>query len=526
MSERISEKEKKPIFQKFLDFVEKAGNKLPNPITLFLILALAAIVISHICQVLGVSAVYDVTQKNDAGAIEIISKEAKAVSLLNAEGIRFVFSSMVKNFTGFAPLGTVLVAMLGVGTAEATGFISAVLKRTVLITPKRFITLMLVFLGVMSNIASDVGYVVLIPLGAVIFLSLGRHPLAGIAAVFAGVSGGFSANLLVGVIDPLLGGISTQAANIVSQGYEVQPTANWYFLMASTILITVIGTVITEKVVEPRLGKYTGINNEVHNEKLEEITGEEKAGLKAALISLVVYCIIIGIMAVPANGILRNPETKQLMVKSAFVDGLVPIIAFAFFIPGLVYGIVAKTVKSDNDVAKFMGNAMSSMGSFLALIFVAAQFVAYFTHSNLGIILAVKGADFLEGAGIKGIPLIVGFVLISAFINLFMGSASAKWAIMAPIFIPMFMRLGYSPELTQLAYRIGDSSTNIITPLMYYFAAVVAFAKQYDEDIKIGTLISMMLPYSMLFLLGWTLLLIIWMMFGLPIGPGASLFFN
>ena len=262
-------------------------------------------------------------------------------------------------------------------------------------------------------------------------------------------------------------------------------------------------------------------------EKLKsgEITKEEEKGLKWAGITVLIYIIALLLMTVPKNAILRNPETGLLMSKSAFNDGLVPIIALAFFLPGLVYGIVAKTVKNNNDVAAFLGKSMSSMGGFLVLAFVSSQFIAYFSHSNLGIVMAVKGAEFLENAGIKGIGLLVGFVLVSAFINLFIGSASAKWSIMAPIFVPMFMRLGYSPELTQLAYRIGDSSTNIITPLMTYFALIIAFAKKYDEDIKIGTLTSIMLPYSMMFLIGWTILLIIWLALGLPIGPGTPLTF-
>lgn len=512
---------KKSFLQKFLDFVEKAGNKLPNPLTLFLILSVIVIIVSFILSKIGISVSYDVTQKTDAGAIETIKKEAKVLNLMNVEGLRYIVSSMVENFKNYPPLGTTLVAMLGVGLAEGAGLIDVVLRKTVAKTPKKFITMMLVFLGVMSNVASDVGYVVLIPLGGVIFLNLKRHPLAGIAAVFAGVSGGFSANLLVGTLDPLLGGISTQAANILQKGYEVTPTANWYFMAASTFVITAIGTYVTEKIIEPRLGKYESKKGMA---EVQEITAEQDRGLKLAGISLLVYVVVMLFLTVPQNAILRNPETHSLMSKSAFIEGIVPIIALAFFFPGLAYGIGAKTIRNDNDVAKYITKAMATMGSLLALMFVSAQFVAYFTKTNLGIVLAVKGADFLESAGIKGIPLLIGFILVSASINLFMASASAKWAIMAPVFVPMFMRLGYSPELTQLMYRIGDSSTNIITPLMTYFALIIAFAKQYDEDIKLGTLISTMIPYSILFLLGWTVLLVVWLLLRLPIGPGAPIY--
>ncbi|MBC7196204.1 MAG: AbgT family transporter [Deferribacterales bacterium] len=517
------QKTKGGVFQKFLDHVEKIGNKLPHPVTLFFILAIVVIFISYICEMLGVSVTYEVTQKAEDGTIATIEQTVAAVSLLSAEGIRYIFSTMVTNFTGFAPLGTVLVAMLGIGVAEGTGLIEAALKKAVVSTPKKLITVMVVFLGIMSNIASDAGYVVLVPLGAVIFLSFGRHPLAGLAAAFAGVSGGFSANLLLGPLDPLLGGISTEAANIMAPGYTVQPTANWYFMIASTFLITVLGTIVTERIIEPRLGEYKGRQVDTN---INDITSDEKKGLKAALVSMLVFIGVILALLVPEGAILRNPETGEILRGSAFMAGIVPIIALLFMIPGLFYGIFAKTIKNDKDVAKFMGKAMSSMGGYLVIAFAASQFIAFFNYSKLGIILAVTGADFLETIGLSGIPLMVGFVIIAAFINLFVGSASAKWAIMAPIFVPMFMRLGYSPELTQLAYRIGDSTTNIITPLMSYFAVIVAFAEQYDEETGIGTLISMMLPYSLVFLAGWILLMIIWLTIGLPIGPGTGIYFS
>lgn len=509
---------KKSFFQKFLDFVEVAGNKLPTPVTLFVILAIVVVILSAILEKMGVAVSYEGIKDG-----KIVQQEAAVVSLLSANGLRYMLSSMVKNFVAYPPLGTVLVAMIGVGVAEGTGLIDAFMKKAVAVTPKKLVTPMLVFLGVMSNIASDVGYVVLIPLGAIVFLSVKKHPIAGIAAVFAGVSGGFSANLLVGTLDPMLGGISTAAAQILDPSYHVQPTANWYFLFVSTFVITAIGTFVTEKIVEPRLGKY---EVEHENVTMDKISKEEETGLKYAGISLVIFLIILGFLTILPNALLRNPETGSLIAKSAFMDGLVPIIALGFFIPGVTYGIGAKTVKNEGDIAKFMSDSMSTMGGFLALAFVSAQFVSYFNESKLGTILAVKGADFLEGAGIKGVGLFIGFIIVSAFINLFIGSASAKWSIMAPVFIPMFMRLGYSPELTQVAYRVGDSSTNIITPLMTYFALIIAFAKKYDDDIKIGTLISTMLPYSLLFLLGWTLLFIIWFVFKLPIGPGAPLFYG
>lgn len=511
-------KEKKSLFNRFLDWVERVGNKMPHPVTIFLILCIAVIIISFIAAKAGVTVTYK--------GIDPKTKETKditvqAISLLSPDGIRYMFTDAVKNFTSFAPLGTVLVAMLGVGVAESTGLISALIRKLVLSTPKQLITAVVVFAGVMSNIASDAGYVVLVPLGAIIFLSFGRHPLAGLAAAFAGVSGGFSANLLIGTIDPLLAGISTEAAKMVDSTYAVTPMANFYFMFVSTFLITALGTFVTDKIVEPRLGEYKG------NQKADvtELTKEEKKGLRYSGIAFLVFILILVALIAPSNGILRDPKTHEILGHSPFMNGIVPIILFFFLVPGTAYGIGSGSIKTSKDVITGMSKAMASMGGYIVLVFVASQFVAYFNYSKLGTILAVRGAEFLKATGLTGIPLILCFILVAAFINLFMGSASAKWAIMAPIFIPMFMQLSYSPEFTQVAYRIGDSTTNIISPLMSYFAVIVAFAEKYDEDMGIGTLISTMLPYSIVFLIGWTILLIIWMLFGLPLGPGAGLFY-
>ena len=506
--------QKKGFFDKFLDKVEKVGNKLPHPVTIFFILAILVIVVSEICVRTGIEVTYTGLNMKTK-KIEDITLHAK--SLLSTDGIRYIFNTMTKNFTGFAPLGTVLVAMLGVGVAEGTGLINASLRKLVLSTPPRLLTAVMVFAGVMSNIASDAGYVVLIPLGAIIFASVGRHPLAGLAAAFSGVSGGFSANLLLGTIDPLLGGISTEAARIFVPDYTVLPTANWYFMMVSTFLITILGTIVTEKIVEPRLGEYKG----EHKEELTEMGELEQKGLKRAGLSLVIFFIVVGILTIPENSIFRENGNLNNFMH----NGLLPIIMLFFMIPGYVYGKTVGTIKNDKDVAKLMGDSLGTLGGYMALAFVAAQFIVYFSYTNLGTIVAVKGADFLKAIGFTGFPLIVAFIIVAAFINLFMGSASAKWAILAPVFIPMFMRLGYSPELTQAMYRIGDSSTNIISPLMSYFAFIVTYMQKFDKESGMGTLISTMLPYSMVFLCGWTVLLMIFYFLGLPIGPGASMHF-
>lgn len=510
---------------KFLNVIEKTGNALPHPATLFAIFALAVIVLSWVMAQFNVTATNPVTG-------EIISP----VSLMNQEGLHKILTKMVVNFTGFAPLGTVLVAMLGIGIAESSGLIGTALKLLVLKAPEKLLTFVLVFAGVLSNTASEVGYVLLVPLGAIIFLAAGRHPILGMAAAFAGVSGGYSANIFLGTIDPLLSDLSQEAAQIVDTNYVINPTSNYYFMLASTVLIAALGTWVTEKVVAPRLGEYTG---DAEAEEIKPLTKLEKKGLLMATISITVLMAVVLIGLIPENGFLRNPidpnnPGNSDVLKSPFFKGIVAFIFISSGLAGIVYGISAKTIKSDSDVMEGMGKTMSTMGIYIVLVFFAAQFVEYFKWTNIGLISAIKGADFLKAildvdAGEtlgKGqlIMVTIPFVIVAALINLVMGSASAKWAIMAPVFIPMFMLIGISPEFTQVAYRVGDSVTNIISPMMSYFALIIAFMQRYIKDAGIGTVIATMLPYSFFFLIGWTILLIIWILIGLPIGPGANLF--
>ncbi|MBQ4164688.1 MAG: AbgT family transporter [Turicibacter sp.] len=516
MSEKV-EKKKLTI----LDRVEKVGNALPHPATIFLILSVVIVVLSAILSAAGISVTYEGINRANNNAVEMMTVTVN--SLLSKEGVQYLFNSAVTNFTGFAPLGTVLVALLGVGLAEGTGLIGALLKKLVMSTPRRLITVVIVLAGVLSSIASDAGYVVLIPLGAIIFLSMGRHPMAGLAAAFAGVSGGFSANIMVGPTDSLLAGLTTEGAKLVDPNYVVGIQANWWFLIASTVLITVIGTIVTEKIVEPRLGKYTGDAQVDENEMT--ISKSEQRGLRFAGIATLLTVLGFVALVVPANGYLRGTEAGvQGILNSPFMNSMVVVIALLFAIAGIAYGFGAKVVKNDKDIMGLMGKSMSSMGSYIVLVFFASQFVAYFNYSNLGTIIAVKGADILKAIGLQGIPLVILFIFVVAFINLFMGSASAKWAILAPVFVPMLMEVGFTPEFTQMAYRIGDSSTNLISPLMSYFALIVTFAAKYDKKAGIGTLVSTMVPYSFALLIGWSALLIIWFAFNLPLGPGISIF--
>ncbi|SFG50207.1 AbgT family transporter [Pontibacter chinhatensis] len=500
---------KKSGVDKFLSVVERIGNALPHPATLFAGFALLVVTLSWVASQFDMAVVHPGT-----------GQTVTPVNLLSAEGLHMILTRMVTNFTDFAPLGTVLVSLLGIGIAEGTGLIGTVLRLVVLSSPKRLLTFVIVFSGVISNTASEVGYVLLVPLAAVIFLAAGRHPLAGLAAAFAGVSGGYSANLLLGTIDPLLAGLSTEAARIIDPNYMVNPAANYYFMFVSTFVVAALGTWVTEKIVIPRLGEYNG---DEKPESIDRLNAQEKRGLLYATISILLMIAFILGGLIPENGYLRNPETGDIL-NSPFMSGIVAFIFILSGVAGIAYGIGAKTIKNDSDVMRGMSKSMETLGSYIVLVFFAAQFVAYFNWTNLGLILAINGADTLKTMGLSGIPLMIMFILVAASINMVMGSASAKWAIMAPVFIPMFMLLGYTPEFTQVAYRIGDSVTNIISPMMSYFALIVAFIQRYDKKAGIGTVISTMLPYSIVFLIGWVILFIIWIMLDLPIGPGANLY--
>ena len=516
MSEKQTN-ERKSLLLRALDTVERVGNGLPNPATIFLILTGVVIVLSALCAALGVSVTYDYL---DSATGEITQKTVNAVSLMDPDSIRHMVTTVVSNFTSFFALGTVFTIIMGVGVADGTGFLSALLRKVAASTPKGIVTAVVVFLGVMSNIASSTGYVVLVPLGAILFMAFGRHPIAGLAAAFAGVSGGWSANLLIGTNDPMFAGMSTQAAQILDPNYTVLPVCNWYFMMASTVLITAIGTLITDKLIEPRLTPYVPDTTE----QVKDIAENEKRGMRFAGITALAYIIFMALLVVPENGLLRNPETHGFL-SSPFMSGIIFFMMLLFLLPGLAYGIGAGSVKNDKDVIEIMNKAIAGLASFMVLIFFAAQFTACFNYSNLGTILSVSGADFLQSVGFTGIPLVICFILLTAFINIFIAIDSAKWAIMAPIFVPMFMRLGLSPELTQAAYRIGDSCTNIIAPLMPFFVLTVAFFQKYDKKAGIGSVISTMLPYSLAFLIGWIILFVIWIAIGLPLGPGSPLYY-
>jgi len=506
---------KRGAIDRFLDVVERVGNALPDPTTLFALLALAVVVLS------GIAAQFDL-----AVAHPTTGQMIHPVSLLSIDGLHRILTQLVTNFTNFAPLGTVLVAMIGIGVAEVSGLIGAIMRMIVLRSPRALLTPVVVFCGVLSNAASEVGYVLLVPLAALIFKAAGRHPVLGLTAAFAGVSGGYSANLVLGTIDPLLAGLSQEAARIIDPTYVVSPAANYYFMAVSTFLITGLGWWVTERLVAPRLAAMDPVDLQPGeagaDDMVKPLSAAERRGLLFAGVAFVVLTALLLWGLVPEDGFLREPGTGSVL-HSPFLKGIVALIFFYGVGLGVAYGVGAGTVRSDRDVIKGMNQQMSTLGGYMVLVFFAAQFVAFFNWTNLGLILAVEGAQFLKSAGLHQIPLMLSFILLAAMINLAMGSASAKWALMAPVFVPMFMLLGYPPELTQTAYRVGDSVTNIISPMMSYFALIIAFVQRYIAKAGIGTLVSLMLPYSVTFLIGWSMLFVAWMLLGWPVGPGAPI---
>jgi aminobenzoyl-glutamate transport protein len=502
---------------RFLDLVERVGNRLPDPITLFVILIGLVMLVSWLAVTAGVSAAHPSPE---------ITDPITPVNLFSGEQIRRILAEMPQTFANFPPLGLVLVVMIGIGVAERSGMIETALRGFVGSMPRSLITATVVFAGMMSSLAVDAGYVVLIPLGAVIFHSVGRHPIAGLAAAFAGVSGGFSANLLLTSLDPLLAGFTTPAAQILDPNYVVQPTANWFLMAAMVPVFTLLGSVVTDRIIEPRLGAYDPSHGDAGTaaDADEPLSPLQRRGLWAGGVVALLTLLVVLVLSLPQVGVLYNPEGELFVQRiGPLLGSIVAIMFFVFLLPGLAYGIVTGSIRSDRDVAKMTTDTMGTMGAYIVLAFVAAHLVAFFNWSNLGIITAITGAGALQAAGFTGIPLILAFVLVSATLNLFIGSASAKWAIMGPIFVPMLMLMGYSPELTQAAYRLGDSFTNILTPLLPYFPLVIVFAQKYDRRVGIGTLISAMLPYAIAFAIGSLLMLTVWIYAGWPLGPGVSL---
>jgi aminobenzoyl-glutamate transport protein len=504
----------KTFLQKLLDGVERVGNKVPHPAVIFFILIALVILLSHLFHWLGTTVTYEVINPETH---KVEETTAAVNSLLTADGIRFMLTSMVRNFANFGPVGIILVVMIGVGLAEQAGLINALIKKIVIVTPRKAVTWILVTLGVLASIAADAGYLVLIPLGAAAFLSLGRHPLAGLAAAFAGVAGVFGVNFLIVPLDGILTEITNDAIHLLNPTHSIDLAANFYFGVVSSLVLIVVCTLVTERVVEPRLGEYRG---EVPAESSEDVSPEEAKGLRFALYALVATVIAIALLTFPAAAPLRDPQTGSIVGNTPFMNSLIVLIMLVFLAVGIGYGVGAKTITSIVDGINAVTKTFSGLSGLIFLLFVISQFLAYFNYSNIATILAVDLGNALEHANLGTIPLLLGFITITGAVGVLIVGAIPKWAIFAPIFVPLFMKLGIAPEVVLAAYRVGDSPPNGVSPLMPYFALIVVFAQRYQKDAGVGTVVAMMLPYGVAISIVWILLFLAWELLGIPFGPG------
>ena len=512
-AEHTAERHTKPpgFAQRALSAIERTGNRLPDPAVLFIALLVMVWVLSFLLSFLT----YEVIDPRTQQPLEVVNQ-------LSGSALAMFFSSMVTTFAHFHPIGVVLVAMLGIGVAEHTGFINAALRSMLSVTARWLLTPMVIFVGIISHTAADAGYVLVIPLGGVIFYAAGRHPLAGIAAAFAGVSGGFSANLIPSAIDPMLAGISQSAAQILDPGVLLNPLNNFFFTAASSLLIVLLGWLITDRFVEPRLKAYAIDPAPGDVPGMGDSGERERRGLRLATWSMLAAIVVLVVTAWPDDSAWRCPTGSLTEPGAPLMGSIVALIFALFLLPGVVYGVAAGTVKSSRDIIAGMTKAMESMAYYLVIMFWISLFIYAFAQSNLGVLLALEGAALLKAMGLPGPMTIAGIVLLTWTVNLFVGSASAKWALLAPIFVPMLMELGISPDLTQAAYRVGDSTSNIITPLMPYFPLVVVYCQRYMRSSGIGTVTAMMLPYSITFAIAWTLFLLAYWALGIPLGLQAA----
>ncbi|MDT3972968.1 AbgT family transporter, partial [Staphylococcus saprophyticus] len=502
---------KPTLVDRFLNIVEKVGNKLPDPSILFFLMCLGLAIITWIVSL------FHITVKHPGTGDTIAIK-----SILSKDGLMMILNDAVKNFSEFPALGLVLAVMLGVGVAEKTGYFDKLMVQVVHKAPKKFIVPVIILIGILGNAAGDAAPIVLPPLTAMVFIKLGYHPIAGLAMAYASAIGGFSANIMIGMSDALLYAFTEPATKIVSDNVHVNVAMNWYFIAASVLVLLPAVYWVTMRFVIPRLGSYDDSNSDIQvDDENTGLTTEENRAVFWANISFFIMIALLIILAIPQGSFLRNAKTGSLLNDAPIINGVGLIILVLFLVPGLVYGLMMKEFKNSKDLGKMLADSMSSMGSFIVIVFFAAQLLAFLEWSNLGVIVAVKGAALLQGQ--NGIILILGIILLSAIINLLIGSASAKWGILAPIFIPMLMLVGFHPAFTQMLYRIGDSISNPITPMMPYLPLLLSYAQKYDNNMKLGSLLSSLMPYTIVLSIVWPLFMIIWYLLGWPLGPGSPL---
>ncbi len=501
---------------RMLDVIERVGNKVPHPAVIFLIMIVVLIVLSHVLHLMGAAVSFQVV---DPATHQINQSSASVNSLLTADGLRFMLTSVVPNFLGFTAVGVVIVAMVGVGLAEEAGLIKALIHKLVIVAPPAALTWILVSVGILSSVAADAGYLVLIPLAAVAYQSVGRHPLAGLAAAFAAVGGAFGVNVLIKPIDGVLTEITNDAIRLLNPSLTIDLTANFYFAIASVALLTVVIVLVSNRIVEPRLGPWSGGNPADAGSPL---SAEEQRGLRFSLWGLLVVCAVFALLTLPAGAPLRHPDTGAIVGNTPFMNSLIVLITAAFLGAGLGYGIGAGTIKSATDAINAIIKTIGNLSGLIFLLLIISQFVAYFSYTNIATVAAVNLGDVLARSGLGSITLLGGFVFLTFTVGILIPQIIPKWALFAPVFVPLFMQLGVSPEVVLAAYRVGDSPSNVINPLMPYFALIVTFVQRYQKDAGVGTVIALMLPYAVFLIVTWTVLLLVWYALGLPFGLGIA----
>ncbi|MDW5598668.1 AbgT family transporter [Conexibacter stalactiti] len=528
--------------QRALAWIERNGNKVPNPAILFLGLCIGVIVLSQLLDWIGVSITSEVVEPggtaveqslngvsslpydNAPEQYEVVTETFSVRGLLTVDGIRFMFTSFVPNFLGFTAIGVILVAMIGVGVAELSGLVGGLIRKLVAISTAASLTFIIVFVGIVSSIAADAGYLVLIPLAATAFLSVGRNPLAGIAAGFGAVSAAFGVNILIVPADAVITDITNEAAALVDPTTRIDLVSNLYFGAACTIFLTIVIALVTTKIVEPRLGRWD--RSLADEEELAREEGEavdaalEAKGLRWAGIAVLAVLAVVALLTLPSGAPLRNPETGDIIGDSPFMSSLIVIISAAFLAAGIAYGRVVGTIRGSDDVLGMITRSWASLVSLLFLFLLIAQFIAYFDFSNMAQVAAVWLGDILEELDLGDLWLLLGVMVVTILVNVLIPAKIAKWAILAPIFVPLMLRLGIEPQTVLAAYRVGDSPTNVLTPLMPYFALMVVFAQRYQRDAGIGTVIALMIPYTVVLTIAWTLFFVAWYLLGIPLGPG------
>lgn len=485
-------------------WVERIGNKIPNPFLLFVYLIVVLMLATAVLSWFGV------VVKNPANG-ELVQVK----NLMSVEGMQWIFPNIIRNFSGFAPLGAILALVIGAGLAEKVGLFHALMYKMASRVSARYASYMVLFIAFFSHISSDAALVIMPPLGALMFLAVGRNPIAGLLTAIAGVGSGFTANLLIVTTDVLLSGISTEAVKAIDSTMQVSVIDNWYFMATSVVVLTITGALLTDKFVEPRLPKWQSSVED----KIEALTPIENRGLKMSGIAALVFIAVMALLVVPESAPLRDPQTGTV-IPSPFIKGIVPIIIMFFFTIAITYGVTTKKIRRPDDIPNLLVDPMKNMAGFIVMVFPLSQFVAFFNWSNMGKFMAIGLTDLLESSGMTGAPAFIGLIFLSAFLCMFIASGSAIWSILAPIFVPMFMLLGFHPAFAQMIFRIADSAVIPLAPMSPFLPLFLGFLQRYRKDAQLGTYYVLIMPYPIVFFTVWILLLLAWYAMGLPIGPG------